>query len=226
MHPSQEDCLLKWIMTDEVVDLPYRVEYAKSGRAACEGCKQKIDKGEFRLAIMVQSPFHDGKLEHWPHFKCFFLQNRPKAVGYVSYYHSLRWENQENIKKMLEIALKGGLLSSVAKKKKRAKNGYSGIEKVDFQPMVRDFRLEYAKSGGSKCGVCEEKIGKKSTMTSGTTFLALFIIARQELEYFDAGEVMTGFFTLSPEDQTMIKTELKVNYFPSKFQISHYFSRW
>eukprot|EP00093_Oithona_nana_P002253 02253.XXX_3165_3554_1 [CDS] Oithona nana genome sequencing. len=103
---------------------------------------------------MVQSPFHDGKLEHWPHFKCFFLRNRPKAVGYFSHYHSLRWENQENIKKMLEIALK-------------AKNGYSGIETGGFSSngtIMRDFRLEYAKSGGSKCGVCEEKIGKKSTI--------------------------------------------------------------
>ena len=43
MHPSQEDCLLKWIMIDEVVDLPYRAEYGKSGRAACKGCKQKVN---------------------------------------------------------------------------------------------------------------------------------------------------------------------------------------
>ena len=41
-------------MADEVVDLPYRAEYAKSGRAACKGCKEKIDKGELRLAVMVQ----------------------------------------------------------------------------------------------------------------------------------------------------------------------------
>ncbi len=26
--------------------------------------------------------------------------------------------------------------------------------------MLKDFRLEYAKSGASKCGVCEEKIAK------------------------------------------------------------------
>ena len=41
-------------MADEVVDLPYRAEYAKSGRAACKGCKEKIEKGELRLAVMVQ----------------------------------------------------------------------------------------------------------------------------------------------------------------------------
>lgn len=35
-------------------DLPYKVEYAKSGRAACKGCKSKIDNAELRLAVMVQ----------------------------------------------------------------------------------------------------------------------------------------------------------------------------
>ena len=48
----------KWfyltIMSDDVVDLPFRAEYAKSGRAACKVCKEKIDKGVLRLAIMVQ----------------------------------------------------------------------------------------------------------------------------------------------------------------------------
>ena len=41
-------------MSDDVVDLPFRAEYAKSGRAACKLCKEKIDKGVLRLAIMVQ----------------------------------------------------------------------------------------------------------------------------------------------------------------------------
>ena len=41
-------------MSDDVVDLPFRAEYAKSGRAACKQCKEKIDKGVLRLAIMVQ----------------------------------------------------------------------------------------------------------------------------------------------------------------------------
>jgi hypothetical protein len=35
-------------------DLPYRAEYAKSGRASCKGCKNPIAKETLRLAVMVQ----------------------------------------------------------------------------------------------------------------------------------------------------------------------------
>lgn len=35
-------------------DLPYRAEYAKSGRASCKGCRSPIAKESLRLAAMVQ----------------------------------------------------------------------------------------------------------------------------------------------------------------------------
>lgn len=37
-----------------MAELPYQAEYAKSGRAGCKACKQKIDQGTLRIAIMVQ----------------------------------------------------------------------------------------------------------------------------------------------------------------------------
>lgn len=36
------------------MELPYRAEYAKSGRASCRGCKTNIEKGILRMAVMVQ----------------------------------------------------------------------------------------------------------------------------------------------------------------------------
>lgn len=36
------------------VDLPFKAEYAKSGRAGCKGCKSNIEKGSLRIAAMVQ----------------------------------------------------------------------------------------------------------------------------------------------------------------------------
>ena len=56
---------------------------------------------------------------------------------------------------MLENVLKGG---SVFGGKKQAKSvSATGTNQSDF-------RLEYAKSGASKCGVCEEKIKKVKIM--------------------------------------------------------------
>ncbi|RWR99355.1 poly-like protein, partial [Dinothrombium tinctorium] len=43
------------------IEQKYRVEYAKSSRSACKKCKSNIDKGELRLAIMVQNRFSDSK---------------------------------------------------------------------------------------------------------------------------------------------------------------------
>ena len=39
---------------DNSSDLPFRAEYAKTGRAKCKGCKAEIPKGDCRLASMVQ----------------------------------------------------------------------------------------------------------------------------------------------------------------------------
>lgn len=35
-------------------ELPYKTEYAKTGRAGCKGCKMNIGQGTLRLAVMVQ----------------------------------------------------------------------------------------------------------------------------------------------------------------------------
>ena len=60
----------------------------------------------------------------------------------------------ENFRSMLENVLKGGLTPGGKKQAKHQSSTGTNLS---------DFRLEYAKSGGSTCGVCEEKIKKVST---------------------------------------------------------------
>lgn len=81
------------------MDLPYKAEYAKSSRASCRGCKSGIAKGTLRLAVMVQSPMFDGKTPNWYHQTCFFKKQRPKTVDDFENYGTLRYEDQETIKK-------------------------------------------------------------------------------------------------------------------------------
>ncbi|KAI8428803.1 hypothetical protein MSG28_007474 [Choristoneura fumiferana] len=67
-----------------MAELPYQAEYAKSGRAGCKGCKQKIDQGTLRIAVMVQDEVRISKTVYdtevgqkyggqplWHHVKCF-----------------------------------------------------------------------------------------------------------------------------------------------------------
>jgi hypothetical protein len=106
----------------------------------------------------------DGKTPHWYHPKCFFTRNRPKAVGDISHFDSLRWEDQEKIRAMLEASLTGAPIPTKGGKKGSSKSATEvaaaggGISANGT--LLKEFRLEYAKSGASKCGACEEKIKK------------------------------------------------------------------
>lgn len=80
------------------MDLPYRAEYSKSGRASCRGCKSQIAKDILRLAVMVQSPMFDGKTPHWYHMMCFFSKQRPKSSDEIEQFETLRYDDQKKIK--------------------------------------------------------------------------------------------------------------------------------
>ncbi|CAB4059548.1 PARP1 [Lepeophtheirus salmonis] len=197
--------------------LPYLGEYAKSGRASCKKCKITIEKGVLRLAIMVQSPMFDGKVPHWHHAKCFFTKARPHTVGEIGHFDDLRWEDQEKLSFEFWIGFKDALAGKIpgTKGKGQSKNGTIG----------KDFRIEYSKSGGAKCNVCEEKIKKGLVRVSKKEYqseralrygpydawnhLKCFAQKQEELGYFDSGDSLDGFKTLSQDDQKEVKSLIK-----------------
>ena len=115
------------------VDQPFKCEYAKSNRAACKGCKEKIGKDELRLAKMVKVPAFDGVSPHWYHFNCFFEKCRPKSTGDMGHFSSLRFEDQKRIE--AKIGSPKAVSSSIS-----------------------DFSVEYSKSSRAACVLCEVKI--------------------------------------------------------------------
>lgn len=48
-----------------------------------------------------QSPMFDGKVPHWYHFMCFFSKQRPKSVGDIDKYGTLRYEDQKRIQEKI-----------------------------------------------------------------------------------------------------------------------------
>jgi len=95
--------------------MPYRIEYAKSGRAACKGpkaCKDsgedsKMEKGSLRLGSVTKMPGADGDSHDtafWRHWGCVtekVITNMRDEVGEAAEldgYEELTPEDQEKIK--------------------------------------------------------------------------------------------------------------------------------
>jgi len=126
-------------------EFPYKVEYAKSGRASCKKCKENIAKDSLRLAIMVRAWAFDGFQPHWYHFACFFLKAQPSSLDQIDGVYSLRPDDQSKLKKKLRNVT--------------GADGKGGA-------VLSNFVIQYAKSGKAKCRLCEEKIEKDEVRIS------------------------------------------------------------
>lgn len=199
------------------IDLPYKVEYAKTSRASCKGCKSNIGQGSLRLAAMVQSAFHDGKQANWFHESCFFNKQRPATVGDVENFENIRFEDQERIqKKIEECASVMAVTESSSNKKKKRSNAENSA--------LKDFGIEYAKSGRSACRGCELKILKDQIRVRKTAYdtevgmkyggqalwhhVECFAQLRGELGWFASGDCLPGFNGLKAEDKEIVKKSL------------------
>ncbi|XP_077994827.1 poly [ADP-ribose] polymerase 1-like [Glandiceps talaboti] len=124
---------------------PFKAEYAKSDRSSCKKCRQTIGKGSLRLAVMVQSPFFDGKVPNWYHYPCFWRVATVTIPTEIAGFDGLRWDDQQKIKKKVEGDVAGETLADKVVVKKTTPNDYS---------------VEYAKSNRSTCQICFKKIAK------------------------------------------------------------------
>ncbi|KAG8183478.1 hypothetical protein JTE90_001045 [Oedothorax gibbosus] len=183
-------------------ELPFQVEYAKSGRSSCKKCKENIGQDTLRVAIMIQSPFFDGKMATWHHLQCFFEKKTTlKNVDEIANFSNLRWEDQEKIKNHIG-----------------SKNGSKSSEENS------EFSVEYAKSARSTCRGCGEKILKGVVRISKLDVynserkkygpspmwhhIDCFVNAKEELQYNDSAEKLPGFNTLKDEDKNELREKI------------------
>ncbi|XP_070135468.1 poly [ADP-ribose] polymerase isoform X3 [Drosophila bipectinata] len=193
------------------VELPFMAEYARTGRASCKGCKSNIAKDNLRIAVMVQSAFHDSKIPNWFHKSCFFQKQRPTSVGDIQNYENLRFVDQKDLADSI-----GNLEQICETNSKKKRKGDSG--------PLKDFGMEYAKSGRASCRGCEQKISKDTIRIRKTVYdtevgmkyggqplwhhLECFAQLRTELGWLACGDNMTGFSNLKSEDQHDVKRVL------------------
>lgn len=102
---------------------------------------------------------YDGKTPNWYHFECFFKKQRPKSVDDIANFETIRVEDQEKIKGRVGVATV--TIVPDKKGKKRAGDTNSKLKKE----ALKDFTIEYAKSGRAMCRGCEQKILKDEVNT-------------------------------------------------------------
>lgn len=205
---------------------PYETDYAKSNRSGCKGCKTPITQGTLRLAIMVQSPFFDGKSPKWFHEECFWKKHRPSAFLDIHNVTSLKHADQE----MIKSKILGNGLPELEEKGKKGKKRTTKKEKeainAKFVNTLNDFTIQYAKSNRSTCRGCEAKIAKDEVRVSKKNYeseqakmiggvdewyhLACFSSVRQDLQFESSGKFIPGFEDLKKSDQELVETTLPV----------------
>ena len=95
----------------------------------------------------------------------------------------------------------------------------------NIETVLADYSVEYAKSGSSKCGICEEvikqgevRIGKKIHNTRMAKLngpydrwhhLQCFAEKAHDLEYYKDGEELPGISSMSEDDKKEIRSKIK-----------------
>ncbi|XP_020212076.1 poly [ADP-ribose] polymerase 1 [Cajanus cajan] len=130
---------------------PWKAEYAKSGRSSCRTCKSPIASETLRLGKMVQSSKFDGLMPMWNHAACILKKaNQIKLVEDVENIESLRWDDQQKIRKYIESGTGTGTGTG------------SGSASKSNSKAVKDTEcgIEVSQTSRATCRDCGQKIIK------------------------------------------------------------------
>ncbi|KAI6242313.1 hypothetical protein M3Y99_00246400 [Aphelenchoides fujianensis] len=167
----------------EAKSLPYSTDYAKTERAKCTGCGDKIPKGQCRMAIRTPSRFFEGLQDNWYHYECFWDGRARKGItdAAIRNFDNLKWEDQENIRERCKA--------------------WSSLPDDFGLPKSLTCKAEYAKSGRGKCHGCGEKIEQDAVRLH---FRAAFFhpaCVKQQGQFYDKAETIQNYGDLAEKDQ-------------------------
>jgi len=78
-------------------DLRTQVEYSKSSRSSCKGCRGSIPQDTIRIGHEKKSRVFDGYDVYWYHLKCFKFPS-PFYLNQLKHFELLRWDDQMKIR--------------------------------------------------------------------------------------------------------------------------------
>ncbi|KIH45893.1 Poly(ADP-ribose) polymerase and DNA-Ligase Zn-finger region, partial [Ancylostoma duodenale] len=176
----------------ESKNLPFGVEYARSSRATCKGCKNTIQQDTLRMSVREPSRHFDGLQDNWFHFPCFWKRIVPGKVEIneksIKGIDTIRWDDQEKIREKI-----------------------AGVENGDL-PEAKSFsalKVEYAKTSRGKCSKCKLAIAQKEIKfakhMSWFHQKCLFVDVKYDGEIKD----IEGFGQLTDEDKLTLQDSLK-----------------
>jgi len=110
------------------------IEPASTGRAACRGCRAKIEKGELRFGERVPSSFGEGEQTLWFHVACA-AERRPAKLAEAFRDYAGEVPDRAALEAIVADGVSNPKLAEVA-------------------------RVERAPTGRATCQECHEKIAK------------------------------------------------------------------
>ncbi|XP_013176795.1 PREDICTED: poly [ADP-ribose] polymerase-like [Papilio xuthus] len=195
-----------------MANLPFKVEYAKTGNANCKVCKEKIDKGILRFGISLRSKFYDGHQTHWHHEECFFEKIIPKSIFDFERFNVLQYSDIKRLNAKIK-----SILSII-------KNNQDKEQLVQSKPNklpIPSFSIEYSKTGSSTCRNCDQKIHKDEIRISKSQYdprfgdsllwfhVNCFIIKREDLLFERNINEIPGFLIINENDQVLINKQIE-----------------
>lgn len=180
--------------------MPHIIERARSGRAKCRGCGERIGAGEPRFGERVPNPFaeDDAETTHWFHIQCAaFMRPEPFL---------------EMLPSATEAETEAGLTDDRERLEHDARLGLA------HRRLPRVTTIGRAPSGRAACRSCRETIDKGAWRIAlvyyedGRFVPSGFIHVRCVSTYLETSEVMSRLRhfsrTLSDVDWTEIQGQL------------------
>lgn len=134
---------------------PLSVEYAKSARASCKSCKDKIEKGQMRIGSTLPGGEYD--MVHWYHLQCFGIPNSFGQAKDLTGFNTLKKEDKAILEEYFECVENRGTKAKAAPKTSAR---VSKVMKELNQYAVRDLQKFLVLNEQKKTGTKVELVAR------------------------------------------------------------------